>query len=806
MMENKSISHEPPVIISYIGDLAHTPPDNVFLVEQDADYVRACHILSHRRESDTELKIWVRSKNHESWLIDFANQIGIHCIIMPKTPRLILAEEWNVDIPDWLTDDAVLAHNLLEIRVVSLNRVHFETRLLVHFLGTVFALERLSAADITAVMNALVSEKTKAFFKEYPMLGRCLEIRCEQWAMRSSESWVKDFCKRLPQDFIKIWQWLSLWSGLHGYPDKLLEYVLSPEQVLFVRKIPPSAVTDLPLEPAIREQIMTQIEQFFKEIWGQVTSSVEFQKIVGLASGRIFQEYQIVLRLLKSRQFAPTQADIQAVRAKFKSCPGVSENQLKSLIYCVKPNRPTLLEPEKEWGLTEWVRWTTEEYIPFRNWQIYNSYYDDDLEQTVARFSDWYIKEYASIHKDPDLSLTHCLRHISSGSSDIEFTIILLVDCLPLSFMTILDDALRNIGLSRHNMGYRFAGLPTITENNKAALLSGEWQDKAGNYEALLKKRSVSDWGGRNVVYLSNLKAMSEMETPQESTIAVLNFVDGDELLHSDVESKNTTYEDELHRLFARVAEAVNRVLQEWTGARELLNIYVVTDHGACRILEEEKRSFDSAVVKKLFANEKHRFSAVPEEQANEIPPNLWAIGHRFKQPFTSENTIFFLPRGHSTVRHAGTKKGHMHGGATPEEVIVPTASYKMVKAAWKSLNARFLNLDLARETGKAKFYILRVVTLEIELQNLNAIDIRILRASVISPETDLKDCETIIVPAGTVKPLRMSCYFKKAALGEKPLEIEIVYELAGENQTLTLTRESEFKSALSSGFSLKDI
>ncbi len=801
-----TVNKKEEVYISYIGDLAHTPPEGVLLVEQNADYVRACHELSHRGKSDTPLELWVRSKNHESWLRDFTEQIGCPSIIQPKTARLLLAELWNVDVPDWLTDAEVLAHHLLEIDVDSLNRVRFETRFLAHFLGGAFKPDLISTSGLVPVIKALVSDDAKALFKEHPLLGRCLKTRCEEWAEKSSEMWVKEACKRLPEDFVQVWQWLSFWSCLHGYPGKLLEYVLAPEQVLFVRKIPPEEISDLPLESAAREQALTQIELLFKGILEQVTSSDEFKKVVKWTSGRVFQEYHLVSSLLKSKQFSPTEADIQAVREKFRSCPGVSENQLNSLLYCVKPSRPALLGPEEEWNGAQWVRWTTEEYMPYRTWQVHNGHYDEDLEQTVVRFSDWYISEYASIHKDPDLSMTHCLRDISSRGSESELTIILLVDCLPLSFVEILDNALRNVDLSRHDLNYRFAGLPTITEYNKTALLGGEWQDKAGNYEALLKTRSASDWSGRNVVYLSNLKAMSEMVAPQEATIAVLNFVDGDELLHSDVESKNTTYEDELHRLFARVAEAVNRLSQEWGGSREHFSVYVVTDHGACRILEEEKRSFDSAVVKKLFANEKHRFSAVPEEQANEIPQNLWAIGHRFKRPFASENTTFFLPRGHNTVRHAGTVKGFMHGGVTPEEVIVPTASYKMVKAAWKTLAARFLNLDLPRETGRAKFYVQRVVTLDIELQNPNATDIRILRATVMSPEADLKSCETMTIPAGRVKPLRMSCYFKKAALGGKPLEIEIAYEIAGEQHTLPLVLESEFKSAMAGGFSLRDL
>ncbi|MDA2928388.1 hypothetical protein MYX84_00320 [Acidobacteria bacterium AH-259-O06] len=795
------------VSVSYIGDLAHTPPDDVLLVERDEDYVRACQELSPRGSSGAGLKVWVRSKNHFAWLRDFIEQIGCHSIFKEMTARLVLAEQWNVRVRDWLTDADVLEQSLLEIEVDSQKeQTSFTNRLLIHLLGPAFQSDILNTTDLVDVIKALVSDDAKAAFKQYPVLYRCLETKCENWAGGSNETWVKDISNRLYENAGEIWQWLSLWACLHGYPEKLLEYVLAPEQVLFVRKIPAEGVYDLPLEPTAREQILTQVELLFEEIRKQVTSSDEFQKVVGWTSGRLFQEYHFVSRILKGNLFSPTKEDVQKVQAKFRSCPGVSENKLNSLRYYVMPSRPALLGPEEEWSSVEWIRWTTEEYAPYRTWQVHNGHYDEELEKTVARFSEWFIEEYASIHKDSNLSLIHCLRILSSSGSEDELSIILLVDCLPLTFVSLLDDALRNVGFSRHDLHYRFAALPTITEYNKPVLLSGEWQNDAGNYEAILKARAKADWNNKQVVYLNNLKAMSEMAAPQEATIVLLNFLDGDELLHSDVESKNTSHEQELHRLFARMAESVNRLSKEWAGPREHFSVYVVTDHGACRILEEEKRSFDSTVVNKLFPDEKHRFAAVDEKQVDDIPDNLWALGHKFKQPFVSDDKIFFLPKGHNTVRQSGRAKGYLHGGGTPEEVIVPTAIYKLVKAAWKTPAARFLNLDLVKETGRAKFYIQRVVTLKVEIQNPNAMDIRILRASVTSPETDLKTCEVAVVPAGSVNALQMSCYFKKVALGEKSLEIEIAYEVSGEQHTLSLTLECEFKSAMAGGFSLRDL
>jgi len=467
---------------------------------------------------------------------------------------------------------------------------------------------------------------------------------------------------------------------------------------------------------------------------------------------------------------------------------------------------PTLIRPEKKWSSTEWIKWTTQEYIPYRTWQIHNNHYDEELEKTVACFSEWFIEEYSSIHKDPNLSLIHSLRILSSSSLDDELSIILLIDCLPLNFENLLDDALRNFSFSRYSLQYRFAALPTSTKYNKPALLSGEWQNDAASNEAILKARTKADWNNKQVIYLNNLKAMSEMTIPQKATIVLLNFLDGDELLHSDVESKNISHEEEMYRLFARIAESVNSLSKEWVGPRENFSVYVVTDHGACHILKEEKRSFDSNVINKLFSDEKHRFAEVNEKQVDNIPENLWKLGFKFNQPFVSDEKVFFLPKGHNTVRQAGKVKGYMHGGVTPEEVIVSLAQYKLIRAVWKTPATRFIELDLVKETGRAKFYIQRVITLEIEIQNPNPSDISVFRASVISPETDLKSCETIVVKAGNINTLKMSCYFKKAALGEKNLEIEIAYEISGEQHTLSLTLECDFKSAMAGGFSLKNL
>lgn len=221
--------------VIYIGDLSYTPLD---LIERDEDYVRTCQKLSPGGSSSAGLKVWVRSKNHFAWLRDFTEQIGCPANFIEMTARLVLAEQWNVTLPDWLTDADVLEQNLLEIDVDFQQRTHFETRFLTRFLGGTFQTDIFSASDIVPAIKTLVSNDAKEAFEKYPLLQRCLENRCNLWTKRSGETWLKEVCKRLPENSGEIWQWLSLWAGLHGYPDKLLEYVLAQEQIQFVRGIP----------------------------------------------------------------------------------------------------------------------------------------------------------------------------------------------------------------------------------------------------------------------------------------------------------------------------------------------------------------------------------------------------------------------------------------------------------------------------------------------------------------------------------------------------------------------------------------
>jgi len=791
--------------IYFIGNLPIKPDNNDLLVDSDESYVDLCKKLSAIPEQTTT--IWVRRKNHFIWLQDFINQIDMDASFKEQTPGLLISEKWNVIIPEWLTDKKIIEEGLLDFNIKHpKDTVAFETRVLSYLIDPVFRDIVLSENNLSELINVINDDKNIVEFNKFKLLTKCLEKKCEDWVKKSQTPWVNELCERLVRDKSMLWHILSLRKSLKTYPKKLLEYVLSSEQINFVQKIPFGAISGINLESNAKQQSLQQIELFFKSNLHNIKNNDELERYLGYCTGNFQEEFHSLIEVLELKSFTVTTVNIELIMDKFHSLPGITQGQLASLVYYVKTNRPTIITEAEELNAQEWINWTINEYLPYRDWQVHNGFYDEELEETVKNFSSWYVNEYISVQNDSRYSQISNLSAIDAVNNKNSLDIILLIDCLPLNFMKLMDQVLKKHGFSRNNLDYKFAALPSVTEYNKPELISGKWREKDIPYSTALKDHSENYWNAKPSKYLSNLKELAELKTPQEPTVLLLNFLEGDEVLHSNVEAVNSTYEEELSVLYKRIVSIVLRYANEWTGSKEEFNIYVVTDHGACRILEDEKTSFDSKIVNNLFEDNKYRYASIDSAKEDDIPPNLWAFGHKFKQPFYEKQDIFFLPNGHNTVKKANRAKGYMHGGITPEEIIIPSAVYKMVKTAWEKLTYRFLDLSVNKETGKPQFYIQRVIQIKIELQNPNNSPVKVSRVNIPSQRADIKDFKCCSVEPGGEGIISISCYFQKSSLEEKRLNIELEYEIAGDQHTQFIELECSFKSAMSTFLNLRDL
>lgn len=792
--------------VSYIGDLREEALDAGMEVSSDSSYVHACSTVVSALQNGAGLHVWVRTRNHYAWLQDFFAQLRVDAHFSEESARTRLAQSWGVTMPDWVRDEDIVEQGLLTLDVKAGANRAFESTLVNALLPVDVAGDVPDADALGHLFAALAEESYKQVKKRVPMVEEALRRLSAGWQQVAEEGWIADLCEHIPDDVDRAWRLLSASSLLGSYPPELLGRVLPPDQAGLARKIPRTVSDAVPLELSARQEALTQIELLFNDVAAEVSSGDDFRKVLAWTSGRTAEEFKLIESLLRAGRFDPAEEDVKLALEAFEGCPEVARIRLASLRHVVRPAFPSLLGHDETWSSEEWIRWAVDEYVPYRDWQIRNRQYEEALEETVRRFSDWYIEDYAGIQADTEQALVHVLNFAPETEHGNGLVVILMIDCLPIGFADILDQTLRRAGFSRYERTYRYAALPTVTDYNKGAVISGRPGPVEASYRKLLSERAHRDWEGVNAYYVSSLKELSELEPDEGGAVVFLNHLESDEILHSDIEAKNRTYEEELARSFSHLSEAVFHLCDRWAGPKDRISVLAVTDHGACRVLEEERRSFDSSVISKLFSDETHRVASMTEKQAEDVPQNLWNIGYRFTVPALDEGRVHFLPRGHNTVRKAGTRIGHVHGGAAPEEVIVPVARYGLVSVAWMRPFIRFVNLDMSSDGKTAQFYVQRVVTVEIEVQNANSAALQPTALEVVAPDAAVKDVKLETVAPESTSVLSIDLYFQKAAKSESSLELMLHYSINGEDYEQLTSLPADFKSAMSGGFSLKDM
>jgi len=743
---------------------------------------------------------------HFEWLKAYCDLVGYEASFVMKTPRLLLADAWQVDVPDWLEDKTVEEQALLQVEAPKEHPRDLARTALVALLGDVFANDRLTEADVVAAVQTLTAPPASDLRTQYPVLDDCLRDCCERWRNAGHESWVEMVCRELQSGPENLQKDLTHYVLLGDYPDRLLEFTVTLQQAKALRSMDRVAMKKMSLHALGTNESAEQIALFFSDVGKDVCSEADFLKVLQSTSGLLAKEFDLLHSILTSGRFAVTEEVVTRLQDHFGPGGAVPRIKLGLLGHLVVPLRPQIPPDDVNWNWQEWLDWVRDEYIPYRHWQQASLESDPDLEAMVSRFSDWYVSNYESIHANPERSIVHALTQLSEQIAQDEISLVFVIDCLPLTFVDELNTAFTSAGFHRHAAESVCALLPTFTEVCKPLLISGEWTADFSSYKKAVEHRGAQAWGGKAVRYFGgDLNALRGSGPQDKQSVLVLNYLPGDETLHTDVLAAGSTYEEELHRIYCRLAEAAREVFERCGSQADKFGVYVLTDHGATRLLAEETDCIDSAVLKSLFPTEKHRFAAIEDGDIDSIPTNLWDFGYRFKQPFLESTNTYFIPRGHTTIR-AGVPKGYVHGGATPEEVIVPVITWRPIAVPWKAPSSRFVGLNVDALTTKADIYVMRMITLKIELQNSNTKPMMIERVDVLTPGSDVRRGSTGELAPGKSLTVEVECTFDATSLTADELAVQITYSIEGTQQVADCRTAASFRSAVTGGFSLKKL
>jgi hypothetical protein len=781
--------------ITYIGALPGNPPARTMRLEADADYCTACAELRKDLAANYDA-IWVKHKHHFTWLTVFVEHTGI-VDLRPvdcgtTTARDVLAARWSLPIPEWLTDTLILEEDLLTRELPAGAHETVAAALLAPWIDSLSVKFPRDQAGLLAERAS--ASVMQAGLVEHPSAHAAWEHTICAWADTDANAtlWVGAFCERLRDNPNKLWCDLTLWRLLHSYPHALQEFALDPAAMTFVRTVPIDALKGMSLSSEGKALALDQIQPLFEQTGAVSVSRNMFVGLLESVSGELREEFCGLTKILEHVAFQIEPSDVAAVIRRFKQCVDINPSAFAQLELYIRPPLPKAMEATEP-DAVEWLKWVHSEYLPYRWWQTQRGEADPAVEQTVGQFSEWYCQKFSQIHGDPSLSAVQALTQWRSLIMQDTVSLVLLVDNLPWCFWDSFEHALAVAGLHRHESKDCFVPLPSHTSVCKPILVSGRWDATGSDYHKMLEARSIEEWGGRPVHYLAGVDQLNAMKNSSSPAVILLNYLASDEALHADSAAAGTTHTEQLGLLYTSLANAVGNFARRATGGNRVFGLYVITDHGATCILPAEKQSADALLTKRFFPNDKYRSATMSVAEANEIPENLWAFGHRFVNPYNSDGAVHFIPRGHNTVAAPGPRPLYSHGGATPEEVIVPCGVFRLFPAEWVIPSVRFLNLT--SRDGKAQFYVKRIANVTIEIQNQNAAECHVESVSITPPVGEVRAFDRVTVGAQSVGGMKVSLYFTASATATFTLTFEISFRVAQQS----LVRRVEIPVLISS-------
>ena len=462
-----------PLRIKYIGNLPGAAPDDTLLVALDIDYCAACVSLRNDLAASYG-NFWVREEHHFAWLKTFIEHTGLNdfrMVAFTRTkPRDLLEQRWGLIIPDWLTDDLILDEELLDHKLPPGTHTSVDAALLAPIFGELGANFPWSQAG--ALAEKASAPATQNRLKESAITLLAWENTLKKWADSNAPSWASEFCGRLRTDPAKLWRDLTIWRLLHGYPDAEQEFALDPAAVAFVRNVPVEALKRMAMSPQGRTLALDQIQPVFERALTGIVSRPRFETLVSAVSGELKEEFAGLESLLGKAQFNVEHGDVESVSRRFAHADQVGEAALARLNLFVQPPKPGTLDAASS-GTAAWKKWFHGEYLPYRWWQTQRVKADAEVEETVAKFSEWYCRDFAHVHIDPALSAVQMLTQWRPLILQDAVSLILLVDNLPWFFWDSFERALAVAGLHKHESKDCFAPLPSHTAVCKPAVISG---------------------------------------------------------------------------------------------------------------------------------------------------------------------------------------------------------------------------------------------------------------------------------------------------------------------------------------------
>lgn len=700
-----------------------TKAQDALVVRDVSDYVDAYVQIVNAIYDNAPTKVIIRNSTCFKWFSHLKGQYGAECIeIQESTPRKVLKRRWNLQyLPDEITDRKILEAKLLELKVVPKRGESFQNIILENTCSGFLTYPELPTSRLVDLLGDLVSDKWQDNRKTL-LISQQYEKRLDEWEEKTREKEIKELIEILRKDPKYLQQQLMNYKLVRNYPGKVGERVLAESYYTF-RRLSPD-LEGLTVKRSRVEKAIHEIE-FFLHNELDVKTLEDIEALLSITSGELLVEFDAVNKATHNLDKMITKEFIEKVRNKFATISDQISNDLKELDLLIPPMRPS--EPQTSWDAEQWSEWAVKEYLPYQFWLEERNRYDEEIASFSERFGDWFYKNFIKLKTSFSRVLYKAVPNICHEIRDNKgISLFLVIDNFNFKYMGDLRTLLNQRGFfCEEPQGY-FSMIPTETEVCKKSLLSGEPERKSlGNktYERIIEEDWSGFIGSKKFVYLPHLGALNEIRKAEHG-VYFLNYRSIDELLHENEDELGKSHREEVYH---RLETLVNSVISfaKRSGIEQKLSIYICSDHGSTKIQAQIPNPIDRKYYNAKSEDKHHRFVTVSDAQIENLPSHVESNCYVIRKEEYGLLENFLIAKGYSRFVKT-TRKFYVHGGLSPEEVIIPFAVFHKIVAEPEELVV-YLSQNVFRYSVKSsiKFDIgnvndYEVVNLDVDIRNGN--------------------------------------------------------------------------------------
>jgi len=748
------------------------PQDGTLIVTAIDDYIPACIALRKAlREQAPALEIRVHDATVAAWLSAFAEQYGDHRVVVRRyTAQQALRERWKIQVAATISDRDILQSKLLDEQVTAREGQSLDDALLEHFYSDVLTYPTFPAEHLAPLLNAYDPDAWQANERR-PLVVRAYRARLDQWQRKETSEARRLLIDRLRTDPAELRVRFATYKLLRNYPEVLIEKVLGENASLLKRaKVDSEPLSLAGLDLKASE---TAIAYYLEETTKKINNAADITTLLDLVSGHLLSEFNTIESISRKHAEWITSDILHRIEQRFRPIRDGISTRLSSLRQLIAPAKPP--QPNELWIVTEWLTWVRDEYMPYYRWLDARRQVDETVAGYAATFADWYYNHFIELkHGSAKYFAFNALyQERERIKANGTIGLIILLD----NFNYLHFNELRRM-FNQHDYAMlddqpMLSLVPTATEISKAGVVAG-FGDQTDIPNPRYADMIAQEWSNtlqatnKTVTYLANL---GELQTLRERAhdLYFLNYLPVDKALHDDAketgQDHTTVVLGHLQRLVTSIVDFAKRFQIE----RRLI-VYIISDHGSTRIGQEVINVLDQDFYKGLALDKHHRYIPVSDKKFADLPQMVEQQCYVIDKRRFKTNEHYLAARGYYRFLKT-TEDFYVHGGFTPEEVIVPFARFEL-----KPLSIEPPTLHLANTQFR---YAVRS-TVEIEIGNPNTYMLENIGVKLRGIDSEEQGID-ILSPKQT-RTIKLPAVFKRepGASNTREIVVRVRYECQG--------------------------